>query len=95
MKFTQTTEASYLNIELDNGMRLTIGDGGSRHAPTITVRDPGGEVSPDMYDMGGTYEIRLPSAMEVGRRCDQYGADTEADDFPGEGTSTIEVIHRH
>jgi hypothetical protein len=89
MKFTQTTEASYLNLTLSNGMALFISDGAGH--PTITVRQPSREIGPDAYEPGGSYEITLPDAIEVAERCSAR----EAGDYDKPGTATITVIHRH
>lgn len=79
-----------MTVELPNGMRVTI-----RDDATVTVRQSGREVSPDMFDMGGEYEFTLPSATVIAERCSERNADPASDNFPREGTATIDVTHIH
>jgi hypothetical protein len=93
-----------VTVELSNGMTVTVYDAGEwREHPVINVRQRerdllnGAPSAPDVprYDMGGEYELELPDARVIGERCDARDADPGSPDFPGEGTATITVTHRH
>lgn len=79
-----------MTLDLPRGMHVTVSDSGR-----VTVRQDGREVSDGMHDMGGEYELFLPDASAIAQTCSERDTDPARDDFPGSGTTTIEVTHLH
>lgn len=91
MKFTTQHDVRSLTVELPGrAMWVTVHDDGS-----IIVHQDRRDVGPDLYDMGGDYELTLPDVTTVAEECSARDADTGNWEFPASGTATVEVTHRH